>query len=588
MYAKHAKYAVYMETGELRKLIAEMRRIHGEPDLVEAKSGQGGYPKTVVDSIVAFANTNGGTIIIGVDEEQDFAVFGVQQPAAYRDAVINQARDGVVPPADVTVDIVDLDGDQVVVVDVPEAEASQKPLHLASKGPSTGALVRTGDGDRRMTAAEIGLLYSTRTQPVFDRQPIPGASFSDLDRGVLGRTLERIRSTAASLRTDDDETVLVRIGAAVRTDDVIHPTLAGLLAFGAYPQQWFPQLMVSFVSFAPDQSPERFLDNVTIRGSIPAMIAETVASVRRNLAARATVTGEGRADRLDFSLEAVREAVANALIHRDYSGITEGTQVQVELYPDRLVVRSPGGLYGPIALEELGEPGVSSSRNGTLVSLLSDTFIPGSDRLVAENRASGIPAIVRESRQLGQPRPEFDSSISSFTVSMSSSALLDDDVYRRIERLQIPGRTREKDIALAMLLRAPITNEMLREWGMDRIVAGGVLRDLVDIGVAVKRGGRRYASYVLDDSARAASEPTAERLQGDASDRARPVETLPSTESVFAVLRAEDRLSARVIAERTGLHRRTVLNVLNSAIDDGEVLPHGAPRSPQRTYSLWR
>jgi len=284
----------------------------------------------------------------------------------------------------------------------------------------------------------------------------------------------------------------------------------------------------------------------------------------------------------------VREAVANALIHRDYSGITEGTQVQVELYPDRLVVRSPGGLYGPIALEELGEPGVSSSRNGTLVSLLSDTFIPGSDRLVAENRASGIPAIVRESRQLGQPRPEFDSSISSFTVSMSSSALLDDEVYRRIERLQIPGRTREKDIALAMLLRAPITNEMLREWGMDRIVAGGVLRDLVDIGVAVKRGGRRYASYVLDDSARAASEPTAERVQGDTSDRARPVDTLPSTESVFAVLRAEDRLSARAIAERTGLHRRTVLNVLNSAIDDGDVLPHGAPRSPQRTYSLWR
>ncbi|MFP4854744.1 ATP-binding protein, partial [Paraburkholderia sp. BR14264] len=145
------------------------------------------------------------------------------------------------------------------------------------------------------------------------------------------------------------------------------------------------------------------------------------------------------------SLEAVREAIVNALVHRDYSGLTLGAQVQVELHADRLVVRSPGGLYGPIAVEDLGEPGVSSSRNSTLVALLSDTFVPGSERLVVENRASGVPIMLRESRVLGQTRPEFESRIGSFTVTLSSSSLLSPDVLAWIEGLEVGPRSREKD-----------------------------------------------------------------------------------------------------------------------------------------------
>ncbi|MEK8228528.1 ATP-binding protein [Oerskovia sp. M15] len=111
--------------------------------------------------------------------------------------------------------------------------------------------------------------------------------------------------------------------------------------------------------------------------------------LRRNLATRAVMGDTGRTDRLEFPLEGVREALVNALMHRDYSGITRGTQVQVELFPDRLVVRSPGGLYGGIAIDQLGEEGVSSSRNTVLASLLADAYMPNDTQLVAENRSSG-------------------------------------------------------------------------------------------------------------------------------------------------------------------------------------------------------
>ena len=575
-----------VDARDLQTLLGEMRRIKGEPDLIEVKSGRGGYPKNVIDSIVSFANTRGGTIFIGIDEKSDFEVVGVDSPAAYRDAAFGQARDGVVPAASIDVEIVELDGKQVLVIDVPEVAAEHKPLHVASKGPATGALVRTGDGDRRMTPAEVGLLYAARTQPRFDREPVRDATLDDIDRVALGRTLDRIRSTTASLRSEDEQTVLLRLGITALVEEGIRPTLAGLLAFGQYPQQWFPQLMVTFVSFAPDGAPERFLDNVTIRGSVPAMVGEAVAAVRRNLAARAVVTGAGRTEQLSFSLEAVREAVANALIHRDYSGITRGTQVQVELYPDRLVVRSPGGLYGPVAVEDLGEPGVSSSRNATLVALLSDSFVPGSDRLVAENRASGIPVMVRESQQLGQPRPQFLSTVSTFTVTMSNSSLLNDEVRQWIGQLPLSSESREQDLALAMLFRGALTNEMLREWGMDRVTAGVVLRDLVEAGIAVRRGGRRYASYVLADSARPGA--VRGRPEEDVPQWEFRVDARPSTEAVMALLRDEDELSAREISQRTGISRRTVWAVLRAGLDDGLLIAHGAPRSPNRTYSLWR
>lgn len=574
-----------VEPRDLAALLDDMRRIKGEPDLIEAKSGRGGYPKSVVDSMVSFANTRGGTVLIGIDEKSAFEVVGVEEPAAYREAAYEQARNGVVPPAAIEVDIVEVSGRQVVVIEVAEADAEHKPLHVHSKGPTTGALMRTGDGDRRMTAAEVGLLYAARTQPRFDREPVLDARVEDLDMQAIRRTLERIRSTTASLRSEDERTVLRRLGVTTSIDGGDVPTLAGMLAFGTYPQEWFPQLMVTFASFAPEGSEERFLDNVSIRGSVPAMIGEAVAAVRRNLAARATVSGAGRSDHLDFSLEAVREGVANALIHRDYSGITRGSQVQVELYPDRLIVRSPGGLYGPVAVEDLGEPLVSSSRNAVLVSLLADTFIPGTDRLVAENRASGIPVMVRESRQLGQPRPKFKSTVSAFTVELSNSALLSAEVRAWIDVLALPHSSREQDIALAMLFRDSVTNEMLREWGMDRLTAGAVLRNLVDAGIAVRHGGRRYASYVLADAALPGA--VRGRPEEDAPSWTRRSQDLPSSKAVFAVLREEDVLSAQEIARRTGLSRKTVSSVLRAAIDDGDVIAHGAPRSPKRTYSLW-
>lgn len=558
------------------ELIHGLRRIGGEPESVEVKSGAGGFPGSVRETLVAFANTDGGTILIGVDEAAGFTVVELPNIVTHRDGLVALARDAITPPLTITTDVVEVEGGLVLVAQVPPVPAEQRPAYVTSKGMTTGAYLRAGDGDRRMSEGEIGLVYSSRTQPTHDREAVTGTSAADLDWTSLRRTLQRVRAGSSRLRGVDETLVLFRLGVLAERRDDSPLTLAGLLAFGDFPQQFFPQLMVSIAVHPPEGSRgTRFLDNVTVRGSIPDMVDEALVVLRRNLAARAVMSEMGRSDHLEYPLESIREALVNALLHRDHSPLTRGTQVQVDLHPDRLVIRSPGGLYGGLVTDELGEDGASSSRNGVLASLLSDAYLPGSEDLVAENRSTGVPTMIGLARANGLPRPVFRSTILSFTVTMGRSELLGTEVRRWIAAVAGPLPTPTHEVALAMMRGGPITNAMLREWGPDRIAAGQVLSDLVGRGLAVKEGGRRYARYRLDPT-RAA--PTAPTLFDD-------VPVPPTTADLVADrLRILGAASADTLQSYTALSRPTVVGHLNALIEQGLVAAEGSRNSPKRRY----
>lgn len=558
------------ESDGLASLLHTLRRFGSEPAGVEVKSGAGGFPTSVRETMVAFANTDGGTIVIGVDERAGFALVDLPDIGRYRDRLVDLSRSAVTPPLQIDTEFVELEGRRVLMATVATAAADQRPVYVTSKGVSGGAYLRTGDGDRRMSEAEIALMYTARTQPMYDRETIADARIDDLDRNSVARTLERVRLGSAYLREVDDSTALHRLGALSGPHPDAPPTLAGLLTFGRFPQQFFPQFMASVVVHPSenDTADTRFLDNVTLRGSIPEIVTEALAVLRRNLSARAVVVAGSREDRLDFSLSAIREAVVNALMHRDYSPVTRGTQVQIDLFPDRLVIRSPGGLYGPITDEDLGEADVSSSRNSVLAQLLSDVYLPRSDQLVAENRASGIPIMISEARRHGLPRPVFESRVTSFTVTMGRSELLGPEVRTWLSTLRVPLPTPAHEIAVAMMRGGFVTNAALREWGVERHVAGSVLRDLTDNGVAVRQGGRRYARYVLDPAA----------VERPAESRARPAVDLESA------LREAGTASAAELQSWTGLSRATVTDKLRELAAYGLVRAHGAQQSPKRTY----
>ncbi|MDQ1293326.1 MAG: ATP-dependent helicase RecG [Actinomycetota bacterium] len=560
-----------MSAEDVVEILATLRRIGGEPTGIEAKCAAGGLPRSVRETLCAFANTDGGTILLGVDERSGFGLVELDDPVALRDGLVQMSRDDITPPLRISAEIVEVEGHRLVVAQIPPMPADQCPAYVTAQGIAAGSYLRGGDGDRRMTQAEITMVMAARIQPLYDREPVEGTSTDHLDDEAVRRTLRRVRSGFPKLAQSDDATVLYRLGITAEASTGSPLTLAGLLTYGQFPQQFFPQLMVSVVAHSPERSSgTRFLDNQTIRGSLPEMIETTLFMLRRNLAVRAVISDRGgRVDEVEYPLEAVREAVVNALMHRDYSPVTRGTQVQIELFGDRLVVRSPGGLYGGVLVDELGEEGISSSRNAVLASLLADTYLPSSNELVAGNRSSGIPAMLDVARRRGLPRPSFRSSITSFVVTMNRSELLGPEVHRWIAGLNAQLPTPAHRIALAMLREGYLTNAMLRQWGVDRITAGQVLRDLVDQELAVKEGGRRYAQYVLDPK-------TSVRSTGRGCDN-----PLPGVEEA---LRNKGGATTSELVELTGLSRTTVLKRLRLLTETGAVVTTGAMRSPRRRY----
>jgi ATP-dependent DNA helicase RecG len=284
-------------------------------------------------------------------------------------------------------------------------------------------------------------------------------------------------------------------------------SLAGLLALGKLPQDLFPQLMLTFVHYSTSEGVEsstgiRYLDSVIVEGPIPRMVQETMAALRRNMRRRAVVEGSGRDENWEYPEIALREAIVNALVHRDYSPDARGTQVQLEMYPDRLVIRNPGGLFGPISLDDLGEEGTSSARNATLMRLLRDVPLPEDGRPVCENVGSGIRAMIQSLRAAHMRPPEFQDKIATFRVTFPNHSLLSAEVVGWINTLGSRELTESQCVALAMLREGEaIDNRSYRQLtGVDSRVATLELRDLVARELVEQEGAKRWARYRLHES----------------------------------------------------------------------------------------
>lgn len=286
-----------------------------------------------------------------------------------------------------------------------------------------------GSDTHSVEVYEVGLLHANRGQPRDDREPVVDASAEDLEDDAVAVLLRRMRlRQPRAFRSVADEVALRRLGVLVPAgpdSDRLVPSLAGLLTLGAYPQEFFPQLNVTFVVFPSDQAgvvPEggpRFIDNRSLNGPIPWIVSDAVDAITRNMRLASTVRGVGRQDTYEYPVEALREAIVNAIMHRDYSPPSRGAQVQVEMYPSRLVVRNPGGLFGPVAEGELGAEGVTSSRNPVLSALLQEVQLPDSDRVICENRGTGIPTMLEQLRRSGTASVKFSNAISHFTVTFT-------------------------------------------------------------------------------------------------------------------------------------------------------------------------
>ena len=468
-----------MEHDSITDLVAMLRRRGTDLTDVEVKAAGGGLSKSLPETISAFSNDLGGTIILGLAERTGFGLADGFNAAKMRNDLASMCADSMSPPVRASIEIVDFEDGQVVVADVPALSPRLKPCFVKTKGEYAGSYTRGGDGNRRLTDYEIAQLHANRGQPRDDQDLVLEATVEDLDGGLVAALLRRVRERRPSFADVSDEQALRRLKVlAAGPEGRLVPTLTGLLAVGTYPQEFFPQLNVTFVvvpatrmDLIPSDGP-RFLDNRSFEGPIPVIVQDALRAITRNMTVSSRIEGAGREDRYEYPVEAVREAVANAVMHRDYSSLARGAQVQIEMYQDRLVVRSPGGIFGPISTEDLGDEGATSSRNQYLARLLEDVELPGSQRPVCENRGSGIPSMIQALRRVGMTTPKFDSSLNRFQVAFPKHALLDTGTYQWIAGLGQTGLSDTQFMALALMRdERPVTNQSLRLLGLERLEA---------------------------------------------------------------------------------------------------------------------
>ncbi|MBM4090016.1 MAG: transcriptional regulator [Planctomycetes bacterium] len=488
-----------MNREELERLIVEVQQRQTELNDVEVKSARAGTPRRLYEALSAFANhTGGGVIVFGLDESADFGVIGVGNAHQLQADIGDLASSEMEPALRPEFTVEDIDGKTVVAVEVAEVPMEQRPCYYKTAGLQKGSYVRVGNTNRQMTDYEIFGYVSARSQPTFDEEPIAEATIEDLDEAAIDSYLNRLRQARpkADFLRGPREEAISHLGIVQDVDGTMRPTLAGLLTFGKYPQQFLPQLVITFLQFygttETEKTPrgERFLDNRKFEGSIPSMVTDTVNQVLASIRKSSLIEGLFRRDVPEYPEEAVREAILNAVAHRDYSPYVRGSYIQVRLFADRLEVQSPGGLYGNVSEENLEEE--SSTRNSVLMRLMEDLHL-------VENRGSGIRAMLEAMRRANLEPPRFEDKRSSFWVTFRNHTLMSPEAITWLNQFAgLPLNDRQRLALVYLRYNDQVTNSDYQRLNqVDALTAGRELRGLVQAELVGQESARRWTYYTL-------------------------------------------------------------------------------------------
>ena len=406
---------------ELDAMIHQIVSRKCEMQSVELKKAGQGTPEKLYDTLSSFSNQyGGGTIIFGIDEKAGYQITGVYDVQDLQTKVTQKAlqMEPVVRPV---FTVTEYQGKNIVSAEISEIDTSDKPCFYRAAGRLRGSYIRVGESDEPMTEYEVYCYEAYKRKIRDELRAVNRSSVEDFSNELLEEYLLKTRRAKTNLAKLPDDKILSLQGMIC--DD--RPTVAGLMMLGFYPQAFFPQMsitamVVDGIEFGETgNSGARFIDNKRIEGTIPQMLDEAMAFVRRNIRNATVIDDNGvREDRSEYPLKAVREIILNALVHRDYSAHTEDSPIRIVLYRNRLEVENPGGLYGRLTINDLGKM-PADTRNPFLAANLEVM-------LNTENRFSGIPTIIREMKNAGLRPPVFESRRGNFRAILYNERCQDE------------------------------------------------------------------------------------------------------------------------------------------------------------------
>lgn len=304
----------------------------------------------------------------------------------------------------------------VVAAEVPGVDVIYRPVFYKGVGRVKGSYIRVGESDETMNEYEVYGYDAFRKRIRDDLRVVDNAKIKLFNKERLQMYISNVRSERKKLSDNvSEEEILELMG--ITSNDV--PTLSGVMVFSKYPQAYFLQLYITAVVVPRTQVGELGIDNERITGSISEMLDQAVDFVRRNSRTKTIIDNSGvRQDKNEYPIIAVREAILNALVHRDYSVHSENVPIRIEMYRNRMEIINSGGLYGRITIDSLGKI-LPDTRNPALANIL--------DLLnVTENRYSGIPTIRKAFKEATLPAPIFESKHGEFKVVFKNNIYLNE------------------------------------------------------------------------------------------------------------------------------------------------------------------
>ena len=363
-----------MKSEEIKKLV-----VKSENAVVEFKRAKGGVPADFWPSYSAFANTDGGTIILGIREKDGKReIEGLSDAEKTVADIWNAVNNAEKISANVlfneSVYPIEVDGKQLVVVEVPRAERTVRPVYVDAD-VFKGSYRRNGEGDYHCSRETVEGMIRDKCAETADNCVIDEMTVADLNAD----TIRRYRMYFSQLRPGhvwsglSDEGFLMKIGAAVRgRDGVVHPTMAGLVCFGDF-NEITNVLPYFFLDYREHLSPDvRWTDRVCSGdANWSGNVFDFFFRINQSITAGVKVPFKIASDnvtRVDDTPvhKALREVLANALIHADYHG---RRGIVIDKYPKRLEVSNPGTLRMSKSVAIAG--GTSDARNGKIFNIFS-------------------------------------------------------------------------------------------------------------------------------------------------------------------------------------------------------------------------
>lgn len=539
---------------------------------LEAKASVRELSKGVWESVSAFANTEGGLLVLGVAEEEGFAPAEGFSASRIVQQVITGMGDGGQPSRlenspQYEIDRVIFEGREVVALQISPNGPGRRPCFIRDRGMASGAFKRRDDQDIRLSATEIYAMQMESVDSEADRIIVPDASVGDLDQDLVRKLIDRHhgKRVLTGVRTDDQ--ALRRLNVLAAAGGV---QLAGLLSVGIYPQQFYPRLFIDVTAHpgrtkADPGAAERFLDRVECDGNLLVAIEDAVKAVAKNLRTVSYVSGEStsRREELEIPRDVLREAIVNAVVHREYSSLFQGTPVTVDVYPDRVEISNPGGLWGGVTVENI-DAGISRCRNKVLMQLLLNLPFENGLGPQAEGQGSGVPLIRNRMAQESLPRPEYSVSADRVTLILARHGAGLPDVSRWAEELVDRPLERVERAALAAVRTEGVVSvrALADKAAVDSREAEAVLSSLVREGVLHKRTTGEY------DLSQGGRIPTRSELE------------------ILETLRGNGEMHIRELADALKKTPNTLRPKLRTLIEDNLIEATAPPQSRNRAYRV--